>query len=70
MVSPRETDLICYEATLAQSRRTGKLKQARTLLTRGPPTYSNALNAELALSHEYAICPHDPSFNAEGADGF
>lgn len=54
MVSPRETDIMFYEDTLAWAERTGNDALAATLGQSGPPPYDDLLDYEPALSHEHA----------------
>jgi pimeloyl-ACP methyl ester carboxylesterase len=58
MVSPRETDVMFYEDTLAWARRTGNEALSARLIQNGPPPYDNILNYEPALSHEHAWNPY------------
>ncbi|MCZ7552373.1 MAG: hypothetical protein B6D39_05545 [Anaerolineae bacterium UTCFX2] len=53
MVSPRETDHMFYEDTLAWAEQTGNNALAATLRRNGPPPYNNLLDYEPALSHEH-----------------
>lgn len=53
MVSPRETDIMFYEDTLAWAERTGNNALAATLRQNGPPPYANLLDYEPAISHEH-----------------
>jgi proline iminopeptidase len=53
MVSPRETDIMFYEDTLAWAERTGNNALAATLRQNGPPPYEDLLDYEPALSHEH-----------------
>ncbi|MCZ7539404.1 MAG: alpha/beta hydrolase [Anaerolineae bacterium] len=53
MVSPRETDIMFYEDTLAWAEQTGNKSLAATLRKQGPPPYDNLLNYEPALAHEH-----------------
>ncbi len=66
MVSPRETDRIFYEDTLAWARRTGNDGLVETLESSGPPPYASILDYEPALSYEQEVYPYDHSGNAEG----
>ena len=70
MVSPRETDRVFYEDTLAWARRTGDTGLVPKLTASGPPPYTNILDYEPALSHEHEVYPYDHSRNSEGAGGF
>jgi proline iminopeptidase len=58
MVSPRETDVMFYEDTLAWADQTGNEALTATLLQNGPPPYDNLLDYEPALSHEHAWNPY------------
>ena len=58
MVSPRETDIMFYEDTLAWAERTGNDALAATLRRNGPPPYDNLLDYEPALSHEHDWNPY------------
>jgi pimeloyl-ACP methyl ester carboxylesterase len=58
MVSPRETDIMFYEDTLAWADRTGNEALTATLLQNGPPPYDRILDYEPALSHEHAWNPY------------
>jgi pimeloyl-ACP methyl ester carboxylesterase len=58
MASPRETDIMFYEDTLAWARRTGNEALSARLIQNGPPPYANILNYEPALSHEHAWNPY------------
>ena len=58
MVSPRETDIMFYEDTLAWAEQTGNDALAATLSQNGPPPYDNLLDYEPALSHEHAWNPY------------
>lgn len=53
MVSPRATDVMFYEDTLAWARETGDEVLATTLLRNGPPPYDDIRAYEAALSHEH-----------------
>ncbi|MCC7352897.1 MAG: alpha/beta hydrolase [Anaerolineae bacterium] len=53
MVSPRDTDIMFYEDTLAWAERTGNSALAATLRRNGPPPYHDLLDYEAALSHEH-----------------
>jgi pimeloyl-ACP methyl ester carboxylesterase len=70
MVSPRETDRIIYEDTLAWARETGNSGLVDTLTESGPPPYESILDYEPALSYEQEVYPYDHSQNSEGAGGF
>jgi pimeloyl-ACP methyl ester carboxylesterase len=54
MVSPRETDVMFYEDSLAWARGTGNDQLAARLVQNGPPPYSDLLDYEPALSYEHA----------------
>ena len=58
MVSPRETDNMFWEDTLAWAERTGNTKLAATLRQNGPPPYANLLDYEPAISHEHDWNPY------------
>jgi pimeloyl-ACP methyl ester carboxylesterase len=58
MVSPRNTDIMFYEDTLAWADREGNKKLAAKLRQIGPPPYENLLNYETAISHEHAWNPY------------
>jgi proline iminopeptidase len=70
MVSPRETDKIFYQDTLAWARRTDNAALAETLTASGPPPYGNVLDYEAALTLADRVYPYDHSGNDEGAGGF
>lgn len=70
MVSPRETDRIFYQDTLAWARDAGKDDLVATLTEIGPPPYTSVLPYESALSYEHEIYPYDHSQNSEGEGGF
>jgi pimeloyl-ACP methyl ester carboxylesterase len=70
MVSPRETDRIIYEDTLAWARETGNAGLVDQLTKIGPPPYENVLHYEPALSYEHEVYPYDHSGNSEGEGGF
>jgi pimeloyl-ACP methyl ester carboxylesterase len=53
MVSPRETDILFYEETLAWAAKTGNETLSATLRENGPPPYDNLLDYEPAISHEH-----------------
>jgi pimeloyl-ACP methyl ester carboxylesterase len=53
MVSPRETDIMFHEDTLAWAERTGNNALAASLRRNGAPPYHNLLDYEPALSHEH-----------------
>jgi proline iminopeptidase len=58
MVSPRETDIMFYEDTLAWAKQTGNDALAATLCQNGPPPYDDILDYEPALSHEHDWNPY------------
>jgi pimeloyl-ACP methyl ester carboxylesterase len=58
MVSPRQTDLMFYEDTLAWAERTGNDELIATLRQSGPPPYDNLLDYEPAISHEHDWNPY------------
>jgi len=58
MVSPRETDVMFYEDTLAWAERSNNGALAATLRRSGLPPYDNLLNYEPALSHEHDWNPY------------
>jgi pimeloyl-ACP methyl ester carboxylesterase len=58
MVSPRETDVMFYEDTLAWAERTGNDALAATLRQSGPPPYENLLDYEPVISHEHDWNPY------------
>lgn len=58
MVSPRETDIMFYEDTLAWAERTGDSKLVAALKQNGPPPYENLLAYEPAISHEHDWNPY------------
>jgi pimeloyl-ACP methyl ester carboxylesterase len=62
MVSPRETDTMFYEDTLAWAEATGNDALAATLNRNGPPPYESLLDYEPALSHEHDWNPY-PDFD-------
>lgn len=70
MVSPRATDQIFYEDTLAWAEQTGDRRLVDTLTESGPPPYDNILYYEAALSHEMDMYPYDHSQNSEGEGQF
>ncbi len=53
MVSPRETDIMFYEDTLAWAEQTGNGDLVATLRQNGPPPYDNLLDYEPAISYEH-----------------
>ncbi len=62
MVSPRATDVMFYEDTLAWADDTGNDALAATLRRNGPPPYANLLDYEPALSYEHDWNAY-PEFN-------
>jgi pimeloyl-ACP methyl ester carboxylesterase len=58
MVSPRETDIMFYENTLAWAERTGNDDLVATLRRNGPPPYDEPLAYEPAISHEHDWNPY------------
>lgn len=58
MVSPRETDIMFYEDTLAWAERTGNSALVATLRQNGRPPYDNLLDYEPAISHEHDWNPY------------
>ena len=58
MVSPRETDIMFYEDTLAWAEETGNGSLVATLRENGPPPYDNLLDYEPAISHEHGWNPY------------
>jgi pimeloyl-ACP methyl ester carboxylesterase len=67
MVSPRETDRIFYEDTLAWARERGEADLVRALEGIGAPPYDDLLRYPTILSYEQQVYPYDHSVNAEGA---
>lgn len=70
MVSPKATDQVFYEDTLAWARRRGDDALAGRLSKIGPPPYGDMLDYETALSYEHEVYPYDHGRNSEGAGGF
>ena len=70
MVSPRATDRIFYEDTLAWARAEGNSDLVDELTSIGPPPYERTLDYETALSYEHEVYPYDHSRNSEGEGGF
>jgi pimeloyl-ACP methyl ester carboxylesterase len=58
MVSPRETDRMFWEDTLAWAERTGNADLAATLRRNGPPPYADLLAYEPAIAHEHDWNPY------------
>ena len=58
MVSPRETDIMFYEDTLAWAERTGNDDLAATLRQNGPPPYDDIRHYEPTVSHEHSWNPY------------
>lgn len=58
MVSPKETDRLFYEDTLAWAERTGNHALVTTLQNNGPPPYNDILQYEPVLSHEHEWNPY------------
>ena len=58
MVSPRETDIIFYEDSLAWAQQTGNDALVADLQQNGPPPYDNLLDYEPAISHEHDWNPY------------
>ncbi|MGD2041807.1 MAG: alpha/beta hydrolase, partial [Anaerolineae bacterium] len=58
MVSPRETDIMFYEDTLAWAEEMGHDALVATLRQNGPPPYDNLLDYEPAISHEHDWNPY------------
>jgi pimeloyl-ACP methyl ester carboxylesterase len=58
MVSPRETDLMFYEDTLAWAEKTGNDALIAELRQNGPPPYDDLLAYEPAISHEHDWNPY------------
>lgn len=67
MVSPRETDRIFYEDTLAWATSTGRSAVVETLEAIGPPPYEDLLRYPTLLGYEQDVYAYDHSGNAEGA---
>jgi len=70
MVSPRATDILIYEDTLAWAESNAKVSLADSLRSRGPPPYKNILDYEDVLTNTEEVFPYDHSNNAEGENGF
>lgn len=58
MVSPRETDVMFYEDTLAWAEQTGQVDLVNTLKQNGPPPYADLLDYEPVISHEHDWNPY------------
>lgn len=58
MVSPRETDVLFYDDTLAWAERTGQLRLADRLRAQGPPPYGDLLAYEPTLTFEHEWNPN------------
>lgn len=58
MVSPRVTDVMFWEDTLAWAEATGNTDLAETLHQNGPPPYADLLRYEPAISHEHDWNPY------------
>jgi pimeloyl-ACP methyl ester carboxylesterase len=58
MVSPRETDIMFYEDTLAWAKETGNDELVNELEKNGLPPYENLLDYEPANSHEHEWNPY------------
>jgi proline iminopeptidase len=67
MVSPRETDRIFYEDTLAWARASGRDGLVASLTEIGPPPYERMLDYTTLLAHERDVYPYDRTANSEGA---
>jgi proline iminopeptidase len=70
MVSPRDTDRIFYDDTLAWARSTGNSALVERLTASGPPPYTDMLDYESALTYEHQVYPYDDTVVAEPAGGF
>ena len=64
MVSPRETDRMFWEDTLAWAGASGNATLAATLRENGPPPYADLLAYEPAISHEHDWNPY-PELNLD-----
>src|SRR5690606_22711880 len=53
MVSPRETDILFWEDTLAWAEETGNVGLAETLRRNGPPPYDDLIRYDPVVSHEH-----------------
>jgi len=58
MVSPRETDVMFYEDTLAWAEKGGNAELVATLQQSGPPPYDNLLDYEPVISYEHDWNPY------------
>ncbi|NBD34731.1 MAG: alpha/beta fold hydrolase [Chloroflexi bacterium] len=58
MVSPRETDRMFYEDTMAWAEETGNAALIAALQQNGPPPYDDLLAYEPAISHEHDWNPY------------
>ena len=58
MVSPRETDIMFYEDTLAWAQQTGQDNLVETLEQNGPPPYADLLDYEPIINHEHDWNPY------------
>jgi pimeloyl-ACP methyl ester carboxylesterase len=64
MVSPRATDVMFWEDTIAWAERVGDVTLAAKLRANGPPPYPDIRLYEAALSHEHDWNPY-PAFDAD-----
>lgn len=69
MVSPRATDELFYEDTLAWARRSGRTDLAAELERLGPPPYADVRDYETVLAWEHDVYSYDHSPNSEGQAG-
>jgi pimeloyl-ACP methyl ester carboxylesterase len=58
MVSPRETDILFYQETLAWAEKEGQDALVSQLRQNGPPPYENVRDYEPAISHEHDWNPY------------
>jgi pimeloyl-ACP methyl ester carboxylesterase/small basic protein len=58
MVSPRETDIMFYEDSLAWAEETGNTTLVATLVENGPPPYDDLLAYEPAIAYEHDWNPY------------
>jgi pimeloyl-ACP methyl ester carboxylesterase len=65
MVSPRETDIMFYEDTLAWAEETGDEGLVATLRENGRPPYEDILAYEPALGHEHDWNPYPEMGSSE-----